>query len=254
MSLTTPSLAQVTAGEPVTAQGWNQLVVGLTGLYDAVIALGGATLDVTVNTQVPAPAGATDTTPTIMPLPDADVVAEPLGEGRPVRAIPPFGTRTAHLLVGLTEGSWRVHVQADGFTSDIRDVTVPSDPLVVTLTSAGVVVPDLFGVSMQAALDRLRALGIDADLILDTTGREVSRTAVPPEYVDAPILMQLPSAAAVVPTGTGRVKLVVASALRRDPVVTMPSLAGLSLSEAQQVLDRLGLRLGQTTIRQTTAG
>jgi len=249
MPLTTPSLATVTAGEPVTAQGWNQLVTGLTALYGAVIALGGGTLEVTVNTQIPAPAGATAT---VVPLPAADVVAEPLGEGRPVRAIPPFGSRIAHLLVGLTDGPWRIHVQADGFTAEARDVTLPADnPPVVSMTRAGVVVPDLFGTSMQAALDQIRALGIDADLILDTTGREVSRTAVPPEYVDAPVLLQFPAAAAVVPTGTGRVRLVVASALRRDPVVTMPSLAGLSLTEAQQVLERLGLRLGSTTIRQT---
>jgi len=150
MPLTTPSLATVTAGEPVTAQGWNQLVTGLTALYGAVIALGGGTLEVTVNTQIPAPAGATAT---VVPLPAADVVAEPLGEGRPVRAIPPFGSRIAHLLVGLTDGPWRIHVQADGFTAEARDVTLPADnPPVVSMTRAGVVVPDLFGTSMQAAL------------------------------------------------------------------------------------------------------
>jgi hypothetical protein len=42
---------------------------------------------------------------------------------------------------------------------------------------------------------------------------------------------------------------VVASALRRDPVVTMPSLTGLSLSEAQEVLERIGLVLGETSLR-----
>jgi beta-lactam-binding protein with PASTA domain len=40
----------------------------------------------------------------------------------------------------------------------------------------------------------------------------------------------------------------VASALRRDPVVTMPSLIGLSLTEAKQVLDRLGLVLGESNV------
>lgn len=238
MPLTTPPLATVTAGEPVTAQGWNAVVDGLTDLYSAVIALGGATLDVAVTAGT-------------QPLATAEVIAEPLGEGRPVRALPPFGARTAHLLVGLTDGPWRVHLQAPGFTTEVRDVTLPrTDPLAVTLTTAGVVVPDLFGVGLRAALDQVRALGIDADLVLDTTGREVSRSALPAEYVDAPILLQLPAAGAVVPTGTGRVKLVVASALRRDPVVTMPSLVGLRLSEAQQVLENLGLRLGSTTVHE----
>jgi len=240
MPLTTPPLATVVAGEPVTAQGWNALVNGLRALYQAVIALGGATLDVTVTAGQQSPQSIT-------------VVAEPLGEGRPVRALPPFGARTAHLLVGLTDGPWRVHVQAPGFTAEVREVILPrTDPLAVALTSAGVVVPDLFGDSLRGALDELRRLGIDTDQVLDTTGREVSRSAVPPEYVDAPILAQLPAAGEVVPSGTGRVRLVVASALRREPVVTMPSLIGLSLGEAQQVLERLGLRMGSTTIRQGT--
>jgi hypothetical protein len=237
MPLTKPPLATVTAGEPVTAQGWNALVDGLSDLYDAVIALGGGTLEVAV-TEGPTP------------LAGATVVAEPLGEGQTVQALPPFGARTSHLLVGLTDGPWRVHVQANGYTAEVREVTMPhTDPLAVAMTIAGVRVPDLFGVGTRAALEQLRAAGIDADVLLDTTGREVSRTSLPPEYVDSPILAQLPSAGVVVPSGTGRVRLVVASALRREPVVTMPSLIGLTLGEANEVLDRLGLRVGVSSVR-----
>ena len=204
MPLTKPPLATVSPGEPVSAQGWNALVNGLSTLYDAVIALGGDTLVVAVTE------GTTE-------LRDAIVVAEPLGEGQAVRALPPFGARPNHVVVGLTAGPWRIHVQLDGFNDEVREISVPqTDPLAVAMTRAGVVVPNLFGVGARSALDQLHALGIDADLLLDTTGR---------------------------------VKLVVASALRRDPVVTMPSLVGLTLREAQQVLDRLGLRVGDTTVR-----
>lgn len=235
MPLTRPTLASVNPGEPLTAQAWNSLVNGLIALYDAVLALGGATLEVEVTG------------------PDTEkvtVIAEPLGEGRATEALPPFGTRTRHLLVGLTDGPWRVHVKAPGFATQQREVTMPlQDPVVVALTVDGVVVPDFFGQPVRGVLDQLRSLTLDADALLDTTGREVSRTALPPEYVDSPILLQLPEAGAVVPSGTGRVRLVVASALRRDPVVTMPSLVGLSLTEAKQVLDRLGLVLGQSNVR-----
>lgn len=236
MPLTKPPLAPVSPGEPVTAQGWNALVNGLGALYDAVIAFGGGMLDVAV-TAGGNPVG-------------AEVVAEPLGEGRAAEALPPFGPRTAHLLVGLTDGPWRVHVRAPGFTTEVREVEMPrTEPLTVALNVAGVTVPDLFGRGIRAALDQLRELGIDADMLLDTTGREVSRANVPPEYVDSPVLLQLPPAGAVVPAGTGRVRLVVASALRRDPVVTMPSLIGLTLREAQEVLERVGLVLGDTSLR-----
>jgi len=235
MPLTRPTLASVTPGEPLTAQAWNALVTGLTGLYDAVIALGGATLEV----EVTGP----DTE-------DVTVIAEPLGEGRATEALPPFGTRTRHLLVGLTDGPWRMHVRAPGFTTQQREITLPStDPLVVAMTVDGVVLPDFFGQPVRGVLDQLRSLTLDADALIDTTGREVSRTSLPPEYVDSPVLLQLPAAGTVVPTATGRVRLVVASALRRDPVVTMPSLVGLNLTEAKQVLDRLGLVLGQSNVR-----
>jgi hypothetical protein len=235
MPLTRPTLASVNPGEPLTAQAWNSLVNGLTGLYDAVIALGGATLEV----EVTGPGAQ-----------DATVIAEPLGEGRATEALPPFGIRTRHLLVGLTNGPWRIHVSAPGFATQQRELTMPvQDPVAVALTVDGVVVPDFFGQPARGVLDKLRSLGIDADALLDTTGREVSRSALPPEYVDSPVLLQLPEAGAVVPSGTGRVRLVVASALRRDPVVTMPSLVGLSLTEAKQVLDRLGLVLGQSNVR-----
>ncbi len=238
MPLTRPTLVSVNPGEPLTAQAWNALVTGMIGLYDAVIALGGATLEVEVT-------GEGDTRP-----PGATVVAEPLGEGRATEALPPFGSRGRHLLVGLTDGPWRLHVSAPGFSAAQREVIMPQpDPVSVALERAGVVVPDFFGQPVRGVLDRLREAGIDADVLLDTTGREVSRAALPPEYVSSPVLFQLPEAGAVVPVGSGRVRLVVASALRRDPVVTMPSLVGLSLTEAKQVLDRLGLVLGDSNVR-----
>ena len=236
MPLTIPTLTSVNPGDPLTAQGWNSVVEGVRDLYEAVIAMGGATLEVAVS-------GPGDPRA-------ATVIAEPLGEGRATEALPPFGARSNHLVVGLTDGPWKVHVNCPGFVTVVVDVTMPrNEPLAATLTTDGVVVPDLFGQPVRAVLDQLRALGIEADALIDTTGREISRVSLPPEYVDSPVLMQLPEAGSVVPSGSGRVRLVVASALRREPVVTMPSLIGLSLTEAQQVLERLGLLLGQSNVR-----
>src|SRR5262245_33460927 len=237
MPLTKPPLATVNAGEPVTAQGQNALINGLSALYDAVIALGGGTLDVEVTADG-------------NPVPGAVVVAEPLGEGRPTNALPPYGTRAAHLLVGLTDGPWRVHVRAPGYNAEVRDGTLPATtPLARPPTLAGGAAPDLFGRGAKAAIDQVRQANLDVELLLDTTGKEISRTALPPEYVDSPVLAQLPLAGTVLPAGTGRLRLVVASALRRDPVVTMPSLIGLSLTEAKEVLERVGLALGDTNLR-----
>ena len=238
MPLTKPALAGVSPGQPVTAQGWNEIVTGVSDLFDAVLALGGATLEVSVTSGDAA-------------VPGATVVAESLGQAPPVAAVPPFGTRTSYLLGGLTAGNWRVHVAAPGFTSETREVELPrTEPLAVQLTRAGVAVPDLYGAGFRSAITTLQGAGLDVDLALDTTGREVPRTSIPPEYDGAPVLVQQPGAGTVVAAAT-RVRLVVASPLRRDPVVTMPSLVGLTLSETREVLERLGLQVGTTTVRST---
>jgi len=42
---------------------------------------------------------------------------------------------------------------------------------------------------------------------------------------------------------------VVATALDQAPVVTMPSLVGLTYDEVASVLDGLGLKVGKTTVQ-----
>jgi hypothetical protein len=238
MALVKPPLEQVSAGRPVTAQGWNAIVDGLSALYDAVLALGTSAVQVSITFE-----GRTVT--------DARVVAEPLsGTGNPVVAVGPFGSTTNHLLVGVGNGNWRIHVDADGFRPEVREVTVPlADTLTVTLTRAGVLVPDLFGQPAQQALTTLGGLGLLVDLILDATGHEVSRVSLPPTYQNAPVLMQVPDAGTTIDPATGRVRLVLAAALQFEETVTMPSLVGLTYDEVVTALNQLGLKVGRTTMR-----
>jgi hypothetical protein len=240
MPLTKPPLAEVSPGQPVTAQGWNGLLAALSDLFDAVLAFGTGlvVVDVVFGGQ---------------PVLGADVVAVPVGDGQPVRAVPPFGDRTGYSLVGMSDGSWNVQVAAPGFNDETIQITVPrAEALPVNLTRRGSVVPDLFGLGLRTAMDRLREVGMEADLVFDTTGREIPRASLPPEYVDAPVLVQEPRRGEVAPPENLRARLVVASALRRDPVVKMPSLIGLSSSEAAQVLERLGLSVGTVTVQNPT--
>jgi hypothetical protein len=238
MALVKPPLDRVSAGRPVTAQGWNAIVDGLSALYDAVLALGTGAVPVSVTFEGVA-------------VQEARVVAESLdGTGNPVVAIAPFGTAVHHLLVGVGDGNWRVHVEADGFRPEVRDVTLPlPETLTVALTRAGVVVPDLFGLPAQQALTTLGTLGLQLDLVLDATGHEVSRVSLPPTYQNSPVLVQVPAAGAIIDPATQRVRLVLAAALQLEETVTMPSLIGLTSDEVANVLNRLGLKLGRTTMR-----
>jgi hypothetical protein len=237
--LVKPPLADVSPGQPVTAQGWNELVDGLSDLYDEVLAFGTGALEVSVVDDAE-------------PVLGAFVTATPIGDGQPTHAIAPFPGRSTYTLAGLSDGNWTIHVEATGYTTQSIEVTLPrQEPLPVNLVVSGAVMPDLFGRELRSALEDLSGSDIGVDLIFDTTGRELPRASLPPEYDGAPVLLHTPSAGEVVASGRRDVRLVVASAIRRDPVVVMPSLVGLTYDEAAEVLERLGLRLGTSTIRQT---
>jgi len=237
MSLVKPPLVNEEPGRPITAQGWNAIVDALGALYDAVLAIGSGTLTVSVQSNG-------------QPVEGATVIAEPVGEGQPVRGLPLFGTRTTYLVTGVSDGAWRVHVSAPGFTTQVLDTTVPETaPLAVNLALAGVVVPDLFGMALQGGINALRADGLDIDIIIDALGKEISRTQVPAEYQNAAVLMQLPDAGTVIDPATTRIRLVVAAAVREEPIVALPSLIGLTQLEASTALSAVGLRLGKVTVR-----
>jgi hypothetical protein len=238
MALTKPALANVLPGEPVTAQGWNGIVNGLSDLYDAVLAFGHGALTVSLLHNGDAVTG-------------AQVVAVPAtGDANPIEAVPFYGTVTSYTVVGVTAGVWHVFVSAPGFQAQSQDVTIPaSGPLVFNLVAAGVVVPDLFGVTAQDALTQLSALNLNIDVILDVLGHEVPKTSLPPQYQNQPILDQFPPAGTVVDPTAQRLRLVVATALDQAPVVTMPSLVGLTYDEVASVLDGLGLKVGKTTVQ-----
>lgn len=238
MALTKPALPHVNPGEPVTAQGWNTVLDGVGDLFDAVLAFGQGILEVSVlfNSN---------------PVVGAQVIAVPAtGDLTPIAAVPLYGTVTSYSIVGVTAGQWHVFVSAPGFQSQTQDVTIPvAGPLVVNLLSAGVAVPDLFGVTAQDALTQLAAINLDIDVILDVLGHEVPKTSLPPQYQNQPILDQFPPAGTVVDPTSQRLRLVVATALDQAPVVTMPSLVGLSYDEVASVLDGLGLKVGKTTVQ-----
>jgi hypothetical protein len=237
MALEKPPLATVEPGRPVTAQGWNAIVAAIGALYDAVLAFGSGTLAVSVQANG-------------QPVVGAQVVAEPVSGGQPIEAIPLFGTQTTYLVTGVSDGNWRVNVSASGFTTQVVETTVPqTSPVAVNLGLAGVVVPDLFSRGVQEALLALQAVGLDVDVMIDALGHEVSKLQLPAEYQNAPVLAQLPEAGVVIDPATTRLRLVVAAAVRDEPVVVVPSLIGLTQAEASRALEQLGLRLGRVTVR-----
>jgi hypothetical protein len=237
MPLEKPPLAPAEPGRPITAQGWNQIVDALSALYDAVLAFGSGSVAVSVQADGQV-------------VDDVQVVAEPVGEGLPVAGLPLFGSRTTYLVTGVSDGAWRLNLSAPGFKTQVVEVTLPvASPVTVNLARAGVPVPDLFGAGYSASLAALSAAGLQAELAIDSMGEEISRAQVPAEYQNQPILAQLPAAGTIIDPATTRLRLVVAAAVRDDPIVTVPSLIGLTQAEAARALEKIGLRVGKVTVR-----
>jgi hypothetical protein len=233
-----PPLPSVEPGRPITAQGWNANVDALLALYDAVLAIGSGSVTVSVQADG-------------QPVPGAQVVAEPVeGAGQPVDGLPLFGTRTTYLVTGVSDGAWRLYVSAPGYVPQTIEVTVPTEaPVTVNLALAGSIVPDLFDQPLQGALAALATASIDVDVIVDALGQEISKTQVPADSQNSPVLVQYPPPGAVIDPTTTRVRLVVAAALHEEPIVTVPSLVGLTQAEAATALEKIGLRLGKITVR-----
>jgi beta-lactam-binding protein with PASTA domain len=231
MPLVKPSLAPVSAGQPVTAQAWNAILTAIGALYDAVLALGTHTVDISVQDASGSLIGAT-------------VVAVPAA-GAPVQAVAPRGGGTAYTLTGLAPGPWTVHVSAPGYTATSIAVTVPvaSAPPPVTLTRTTVAMPDLLGKAIGAAVGVLTGAGIQVDQILDVSGDELSKNALPADKANSKVLFQFPLPGAQVTAASAKTRLVV-SAENEVATTVVPSFVGMNYAQLIKALNAAGLKLG----------
>lgn len=225
----------VNPGEPVTAQGWNVIVNAIVALSNYLSSTEASGLVVNITNTLSDP-GSLRVTAT-------------RDDGAAFVAVDPVPPGTGWIFTGLRPGPYSLRVEGPGFESKTQQVTVPStDPVSITLAPRGAFMPALFGTTLQSALQTLKNLNIAVDRILDVVGREVAPGNPASEYTSSPVLVQLPAAGQAVPP-EARAQLVVATALDVQPTVEMPSLAGLTLAEAQKALEAIGLVLGKVVVK-----
>jgi hypothetical protein len=235
MPLVKPPLPPVSAGQPVTAQGWNAILSAVGALYDGVNALGTETVTVNVTS-----AGA--------PLAHAVVVAVP-ASGPPEVAVPPHATQTGYLLTELVVGSYNVFVAAPGHAPTAAiPIVVPRGPLSVALTPTARPMLNVIGMTASAALGALAAAGIQVDLVLDVFGEVVPHGSLPPARGGAKVLVQQPPPAAPVESAT-RARLVLSAVPEVQQTVQVPPIMGLTFEEARRLLNDAGLEVGRVMSR-----
>ena len=233
MPISVPPQKTVTPGEPVTAEGWNAIVGGVTALTQYLNATEASGLRVLIKNperhQRPC-----DRHP---------------GRRRHLRS---GGARAArHGIHHRRSASRRVHGsrRRAGLHARRRPITAPvAAPVEFSLKASGAFMPELFGLTLRAALQELSSRKIAVARILDVVGRDVAPANPGSDYNDQPILVQVPSVGTAVPP-EGQVQLVVSASLQVQASVEVPSLAGLTLAEAQKALEAIGLVLGKVVTK-----
>jgi len=233
MPINVPPQTTVSPGEPVTAEGWNAIVGGVTALTQYLNATEASGVHVVIKN-----AGVTN----------ARVTAT-RDDGVTYEAVAPVPPGTDFIIAGLRPGAYVVRVEAPGFSTETTPITAPiATPVEISLQANGAFMPELFGLTLRAALQELSSRKIAVGRILDVVGRDVPPANPGSDYNDQPILAHFPSAGTAVPP-EGQVQLLVSTALQVQQSVEVPSLAGLTLSEAQKALEALGLVLGKVVTK-----
>jgi hypothetical protein len=233
----------VRPGQPLTAQGWNDLVDGI----DAVHAFLRATLHV-VTVRI-----------TNAGLDTRDVRVTAVRSDRPpVEAVRPTEGDGVHTLSGLEAGAWTLVATAVGYRAATASVTIADEgntdvQLALEVTAHGM--PDLFGLDLATAIARLQDAGIPLTRLLDFEGTDYAPANPGREELTQPVLAQSPAPGWLLDSAaTSRgAAVVIAVPAQLESVVEVPSLAGLTQDEAKRVLENLGLRVGKTTVLQPRA-
>lgn len=225
----------VQAGDPLTAQAWNDVINAVGAIYDHI----DTTEASSVKVQVAAPNLSLSLVRVTATRDDISVEA--------VRPVPPS---TLHTFPGLPPGNYKIRAEAAGFDPATLDLTVaatgPPPIQTITLTKKGSFMPMVFGLTLANALAQLSALNITVSEVLDVTGTAVPPTKPGTAQGQALVLTQFPIAG--VPLAPGDpAQLLISAALTPEVSIEVPSLTGLTLAEASKALEALGLKIGKTS-------
>jgi hypothetical protein len=219
----------VSPGEPVTAQAWNDIVDALFDTQAVLKTVGGT---VTVHITNPN-----------LDLSKARVTASRSGSP-PAEAIRPIPPDNLFTFPALQAGAYEIRAEMPGFAVATGSVTVNSDgtvtpqPLEIALTANAQIMPNVLGLLYPAAAAQLQTIH---PRVLDASGKDLPLTGFSSDYNNAPVLTQYPLPGQVAPT-TGSL-VIVATVIKPTPLVPTPNLLGLTVAQAQAALASVGLSI-----------
>jgi hypothetical protein len=238
--ITPPPLVDANPGDPITSEGWNSVLNAIRIVYDALNKDLGS-LSLIVKNKADG-----------NPLPGARVTATPKNETQPVRSGLYAGADVKRFLVPrLLAGAYTVTVEADGFATESRSITMDdaggAQDLTIEMTATEVLfpAPNLFGRFLTEATKVVADQGLQLTRIVDSHGRDVPPGSIPDEVKNAVVMAQAPEPGTPVAANSA-VQLSVTARAEFIERVKVPDIRGLTLEEAKAKLAAAGLALGGT--------
>ncbi|HEU4727157.1 MAG TPA: PASTA domain-containing protein [Kofleriaceae bacterium] len=228
----------VNPGEPLTAQAWNDLVTAIDDTHKFLVATTHVVRVRVTNTDLD---------------PRTVRVTASRSDGAPIEAVRPIAGDTHHVLAELEVGAYTVRAEAAGFADATATVTIgdqPEQEITMQLAKARPIMPNVFGKALADAMTQIQQAGIVISNMFDFLGNPITPASPGARAASALVLVQQPAAGTPVDPTIGA-QLVVAVPPEVEQAIVMPSLIGLTESEARNTLEQLGLVVGRVKIVST---
>lgn len=230
----------VNPGEPLTAQAWNDLVNAVDDTHKFLEATTHVVRVRITNNDVD---------------PKTVRVTASRSDGPPVEAVRPIAQDNHHVLSELEVGAYTIRAECAGFNDAIQTVQIGlgqgDQELTMQLAPARPIMPLLFGKTLADALTLTAQLGIAVNRVLDFLGTDIPPGNTGARAAESLVLLQQPPAGQPVDPSLAA-QLVIAVPPEIEQAIEVPSLVGLTESEARKTLEQLGLVLGRVNTVSST--
>jgi hypothetical protein len=238
MAITHPPLINVTPGDPITSEAWNNLITSIKTLYEkqnqsssqlTIAVIDDKDKQVIKNAQI-----------TLTSEKKSAIIAGYAG-----------ADIKRYIVTDISQGNYTLVVEVQNYAVETREIVIPegNEPvdtkIEMTKTIQEKIIANYFGLSLVAADSAIKEAGFLLNRIIDSHGKELTQADIKDAGAEIKVLNQVPETGLFHKVG-GPIALMVSAKTAVEQRVTVPDLKGLSLNEARVVLEDIGLVLGET--------
>ena len=238
MAITHPPLINASPGDPITSEGWNNMITSIKKLYETHNQ-SASQLSVTV---------IDDTDNKVIKNAQITILSE---TQPPIVAAYAGADIKKYLVASIASGNYKLVVEAEGYADESRELVVPEkgEPINITIemtiTEKQKAVENYFGLSLVEANEKIKDAGFLLNRIIDSHGAELSQADIKDTGANIKVINQVPEAGLLQKVG-GPLALLVSAKPAVQKRVKVPDLTGMSLQSARLALEEVGLVLGET--------